>query len=311
MFGSLGVGFAISVPWIGWWPMLLVVAQVTTYALLKPWIRTSERPEYPIGVAVASAQLMIAAGVALTGGSRSPLLMVFLLGVVGLPARFGTNGVVAGVVYTEALIFACTAGVDPSGFAAHPAGAIVTATASCGLAAFAHALMRAESQQRTQSVFDVLTGLPNRRGMEARFEELRAHAVAGGSPLAMLLCDLDLFKSVNDEHGHQRGDAVLTEAADAMRRCLRPSEGVFRVGGEEFLVVLPGCDLARAVPVAERVRAAVEAARPGGLPVTASIGVSAASGEEIEFDELFRVADRALYEAKRTGRNRVALPQAA
>src|SRR4051794_13286924 len=250
MFGSLGVGFAISVPWIGWWPMLLVVAQVTVYALLKPWIRASERPEIPIGIAVASAQLMIALGVATTGGTRSPLLMVFLLGVVGLPARFGTTGVVAGVIYTEVLIFGCTAGVDPGAFADHPAAAIVIATATCGLAAFAHALMAAESQQRSQSVYDDLTGLPNRRGMEARFDELRAAAVASGAPVAILLCDLDLFKSINDEHGHQRGDAVLTEAAQAMRRSLRPTEGVFRVGGEEFLVLLPGCDLERALPVA-------------------------------------------------------------
>jgi len=307
MFGALAVGFAGAVHWLGWWPVVLVAVQVSVYGLLRPLIARSRRPEYPIAVAVVLAQTLIAAAVAITGAAESPVLIVFLLGIVGLPARFGTTRVVAaGLLFTEVLIFASTAGVDPSGFVAHPEAVIVTATASFGLVAFAHALMRAETQKRSESVFDVLTGLPNRRGLQGRFDELRANAQATGTPLALLLCDLDRFKSVNDEHGHQRGDAVLVEAADAIRRSLRPTEPVFRVGGEEFLVLLPGCDAERALPVAERVRAAIEAAEPGGLPVTASVGLDAAAGDDIDFDELFRAADAALYEAKRGGRNRTA-----
>lgn len=306
MFGALGLGFAISVPWLGWWPVALVVVQVVVYRLLKPVIKASTRPEYPIAFIVVLAQVQIAAAVALTGAARSPVLLVFLLGIVGLPARFGTTRVVvAGVVLTEVLIFAATAGVDPAGFTAYPGPAIVTAAASFGLVAFAHALMRAESQQRSESVVDELTGLPNRRSMEGSVEGLVARAQRSGAPLALLLCDLDLFKSINDEYGHQRGDAVLVETAQAIRGSLRPSELVYRIGGEEFLVLIPGCDLDRAAPIAERVREAIESARPGGLPVTASVGFSAAVGQEIDFDELFRAADAALYEAKRSGRNRV------
>ena len=167
--------------------------------------------------------------------------------------------------------------------------------------------MQAESQKRSESVYDVLTGLPNRRGMDARFEDLRASALETDSPLALLICDLDTFKSINDVHGHQRGDAVLTEAADAIRRCLRPTELVFRVGGEEFLVLVAGCGPEGAVSVGERVRVAVEGARPGGLSVTCSVGASTATGDGIDFDALFTAADRALYEAKSAGRNRVAL----
>jgi diguanylate cyclase (GGDEF)-like protein len=311
MFGGLGVGFAISVPWLGWWPVALVAVQVIVYALLRPFIATSARPEYPIAFAVVLAQVLIAVAVALTGASQSPLLIVFLLGIVGLPARFGTTRVVAaGLLLTELLLFAATAGVDPSGFGAHPAQVIVTATASFGLVAFAHALMQAESQKRSESVVDSLTGLPNRRGLDPRFEELRAHASDTGTPLALVLCDLDLFKSVNDAHGHQRGDAVLVDAATAIRLSLRPTEPVYRIGGEEFLILLPGCDLDRAVPVAERVREAIESAQPGGLRVTTSVGVGAAAGEDIDFNDLFRAADAALYEAKHAGRNRVARPPA-
>jgi diguanylate cyclase (GGDEF)-like protein len=307
MFGMLGIGFAICVPWLGWWPVALVAVQVIVYAALRPLIARTSRPEYPIAFAVVLAQVLIALAVAMTGASQSPLLIVFLLGIVGLPARFGTTHVVAaGLLLTELLIFAATAGVDPSRFATHPAQVIVTATASFGLVAFAHALMLAESQKRSDSVVDSLTGLPNRRSLEERFAELRAAASGTSTPLALLLCDLDLFKAVNDEHGHQRGDAVLTEAGDAIQRSLRPTEGVYRIGGEEFLVLLPGCDLDHALPVAERVREAVELARPGGLPVTASIGVGAAAGDDIDFDALFKTADATLYEAKRAGRNQVA-----
>jgi diguanylate cyclase (GGDEF)-like protein len=307
MFGMLGVGFVIAVPWLGWWPVVLVLTQVTVYAALRKPIASSRRPEYPVALAVVLAQVLIAIAVAITGASQSPVLLVFLLGVAGLPARFGTGGVVGGVVLTEVLIFASTVGVDPHAFAAHPESVIIAATATFGLAAFVHALMQAESQKRSESVYDALTGLQNRRGMEVRFEDFRAAAVATGEPLALLLCDLDEFKGINDLHGHQRGDAVLSEAADAIRHCLRPSELVFRIGGEEFLVLVAGCGPEEAVVVGERVREAVEAARPGGLAVTCSVGVGAATAEAIDFDTLFGAADSALYEAKDAGRNRVAL----
>lgn len=310
MFGMLGIGFAVAAPWIGWWPVALVLTQVTVYAALRKPIASSDRPEYPVALAVVLAQVLIAVAVALTGASQSAVLLVFLLGVAGLPARFGTSGVIAGVLLTEGLIFGSTAAVDPAGFQAHPENVIIAAAATFGLAAFVHALMRAESQKRSDSVYDVLTGLPNRRGMEVRFEDLRAGAVETGSPVALLLCDLDEFKLINDAHGHQRGDSVLIEAADAIRACLRPTELVFRVGGEEFLVLVDDCEPEDAVLVGERVRATVEAAHPGGLLVTCSIGVGAATGEAVAFDSLFGAADRALYEAKHAGRNRVTLTPA-
>lgn len=307
MFGALGVGFVIALPWLGWWPLILVTVQVAVYRLVRPLIAVSARPEYPIAAMVVLAQVLVAIAVALTGASESVLLLVFLLGVVGMPARFGTTRVVvAGVVLTEILLFAATAGVEPARFAERPSPVIVAAAAAFGLAAFATALMRAESQKRSESVVDALTGVPNRRSMEASARSLIADARLTGAPLALLLCDIDRFKSINDEYGHQRGDAALVETADTIRRALRPTEQVYRVGGEEFLVLIPGCDGEQAAPVAERVRAAVENARPSGLPITASVGVSAAAGRDLDFDELFRAADAALYEAKRGGRNRVA-----
>ena len=119
----------------------------------------------------------------------------------------------------------------------------------------------------------------------------------------MIECDLDHFKQVNDVHGHERGDAVLKEAAYVMRKNLRSFELVYRLGGEEFLVVLPGLAFEEGLALAEHLRTGIEDARPGGLPVTASFGVAAARGAEVEFEPLFREADAALYLAKRNGRN--------
>jgi diguanylate cyclase (GGDEF)-like protein len=123
--------------------------------------------------------------------------------------------------------------------------------------------------------------------------------------VCVLVCDLDRFKAVNDRYGHERGDAVLKDAAYALRKQLRSFELIYRLGGEEFLIVLAGTTLGEGRDVAERARVALSGARPGGLPVTISIGVAAARGAEVSYDALFRAADAALYEAKRAGRDRV------
>jgi diguanylate cyclase (GGDEF)-like protein len=98
---------------------------------------------------------------------------------------------------------------------------------------------------------------------------------------------------------------VLKDAAYVLRKHLRSFELVYRLGGEEFLIVLPGCLMPEARAIAERARVGLEDARPGGLAVTASFGVAAAAGEEAAFEPLFKAADAALYDAKRAGRNRV------
>jgi diguanylate cyclase (GGDEF)-like protein len=170
---------------------------------------------------------------------------------------------------------------------------------------FAQFLMSSEMQQRSASILAPLTGLLNRTSLQARFAEIAQQAAQTGDAVCMLVCDLDRFKAVNDRYGHERGDTVLKDAALVLRRQLRAFELVYRLGGEEFLVVLPGTSLGEGRDVAERARAALAAARPGELPVTISIGVAAATGDDVAYESLFRAADAALYEAKRTGRDRV------
>jgi diguanylate cyclase (GGDEF)-like protein len=318
MYGSLAVAFLIGIPWIGAWTLIPLAVSVLVYALLRPRIATSERPEYIVGATVINAQALIGIGIALSGGPHSPTIGMLLLPIVTLPARFSPRGVWVGLGVTVAVLLLSTIAVDPAGFADDPTYVVIGLASCAGLAAFAETLMRAEMQQRSDAVLDPLTGLLNRKALAGRYEEIAQQATLTRAPICLVACDLDHFKHVNDEHGHARGDAVLKDAAYLLRKSLRSFELVYRLGGEEFLIVLPGVSLAEGFAIAERVRAGVEQARPGGLPVTVSLGVAEAGAPDLAFEPLFRAADAALYDAKRSGRNRVVaagladgLPQAA
>jgi diguanylate cyclase (GGDEF)-like protein len=125
--------------------------------------------------------------------------------------------------------------------------------------------------------------------------------------VCLVIADIDHFKAINDVHGHAIGDTVLADVADILRGHLRSFELIYRIGGEEFLILMPGVDRAGGRVVAERLREAFERARPGGQDVTASFGVAMATGAAVQFDPLFDAADKALYRAKDEGRNRVVL----
>ena len=154
---------------------------------------------------------------------------------------------------------------------------------------------------------DRLTGLPNRAHLEAAFLQQHAAALRQGGRLSVVLLDIDDFKSVNDSHGHDAGDAVLRRFADLLRESLRHSDTVGRWGGEEFLMLLPGSGARAAQGVAEKLRQAVQAIDfPQVGTKTASLGVACLQFEE-SLESLLRRADEALYAAKRGGRNRVVL----
>jgi diguanylate cyclase (GGDEF)-like protein len=157
---------------------------------------------------------------------------------------------------------------------------------------------------------DALTELDNRRYLEERLEEMFEHSRRLNEPLAVVMCDLDRFKSVNDTHGHQAGDAVLKQLAQILRREAREIDRVGRYGGEEFMLLLPGTVLDAGVTFAERVRRAVEAHTftfgGGTLCRTMSCGVAAWPHPRLSScDQLVKAADDALYVAKELGRNRV------
>ena len=171
-------------------------------------------------------------------------------------------------------------------------------------------LIAAREQLRIEATHDSLTGLLNRTAFFDSLSKAVARARRHKTPLAIIMADLDQFKQINDTCGHLVGDFVLRETAARLRASLRASDIIGRFGGEEFVVAVPEVDLPAVMALAERVRESI-CQRPFDAPdrriaVTMSLGVTATSNME-QSGRLLDVADRALYEAKRDGRNRVAV----
>ncbi len=171
-------------------------------------------------------------------------------------------------------------------------------------------LLAAQQELCIKATRDFLTGLWNRQAIVDFLEREIKHAHRDGSGVGIILADLDHFKRINDTFGHLAGDAVLCETANRMRGALRQCDWIGRFGGEEFLVVLPGCNYPEGLRSAERVRQALVSTPfglpQGPLPVTISLGFTTTNGADgVSPRQLLDCADRALYEAKHRGRNRV------
>jgi diguanylate cyclase (GGDEF)-like protein len=160
---------------------------------------------------------------------------------------------------------------------------------------------RAAAMLRYHSDHDALTNCLNRRTFNEQLQKIEA----AGKPCTVLLIDIDHFKSINDQHGHLVGDRVITQVAAVLGRVLDADALLFRYGGEEFAVILPGTDERTGEALAERLRAAVEKGDVGDVVVTISLGVAAWKPCDSTMAQTLDAADHALYAAKRGGRNRV------
>jgi diguanylate cyclase (GGDEF)-like protein len=162
--------------------------------------------------------------------------------------------------------------------------------------------LRATRETRLQATTDGLTGLPNRRSLEAAAEEL----ISAGRQFAVAMADLDHFKDLNDTYGHEAGDRALRLFARTLRSNLRPDDTASRYGGEEFVLLLPDTALAEARTALDRLRVTLagDIAASGNVPFTASWGLTTSDTAD-GFTEMIQAADEALYAAKRAGRNRV------
>ena len=165
-----------------------------------------------------------------------------------------------------------------------------------------------------QSITDTLTGLYNLRHILDEGERIFKQAKKSRLPIAILIFDIDHFKLVNDTFGHSAGDAVLRALGDIFRQSVRETDLVARYGGEEFVAILPNTSLSSALEIAERLRKGVEMTTFGDgkgnkISITISIGIDCADVQALSFDAALQNADKALFQAKNAGRNRVAVYQ--
>ncbi|WP_291597619.1 GGDEF domain-containing protein [Comamonas sp.] len=166
-------------------------------------------------------------------------------------------------------------------------------------------LVQREQALRVQALQDDLTGLLNRSAGRYELENCQRNAERQGLPYALILCDVDLFKQVNDQFGHEAGDRVLQQVAEVLGSCVRSSEHVARWGGEEFLIIVPGAGLQAALDLAHRLRLAIAAQSFAEVGcITLSFGVGCWEAGDACAD-LLRRTDMALYRAKNAGRNQV------
>ncbi|MEA2456832.1 MAG: two-component system, cell cycle response regulator [Thermoleophilaceae bacterium] len=303
--GAIGVGLLLAAPWVGWWMLALFIPSGLHLMTVDRWIARSRSPELIPFFTMLVVLLLLAIAAAGTGGPDSPVLpwLALVPAMAALRFRLAVCLALAGVA--ALLIVAVGFAVDTAHALDDPVPMIAALVMLANIVGVCTALMRGELEHRDRAVLDPLTGLLNRASLESRVQEIEQQARLTDGPVALVLLDLDGFKRVNDDYGHERGDAVLRDAAYEIRQSLRSFELVYRIGGEEFLLLLPGADLEGGIEIAERVRCAVALGRPGELELTLSAGVATAAGHRVRYDDLFRAADGALLRAKREGRNRV------
>jgi diguanylate cyclase (GGDEF)-like protein len=293
-------------PAFGWWIVGVLLVGAAGGSIFRVFAARSLRPEYWLFAMFVYTQALTSIGIFFTGGWSSPYLAWLAMVCVGLPSYFSRRGVIVGLAFTFVALGLASTGPAVTGdlwLARVCSAACVVGVVT----AVGYVMMRTELRYRGESMLDPLTGLMNRRALPGRFEDVRRQALEVDAPIALLAVDVDHFKDVNDSYGHDRGDAVLRELASVMRGALRTCDEVYRTGGEEFLLVAGGATEQDACTLAEHLRNAVEHARPAGVSITISIGVVSRPADALTSDcvELMRVADTALYTAKRAGRNRI------
>jgi diguanylate cyclase (GGDEF)-like protein len=179
------------------------------------------------------------------------------------------------------------------------------ATMGCALIVIRHQELALRRASRT----DALTGWLNRHALQDVAEHELRRSSDGNHSLACILFDIDHFKSINDSHGHTVGDHALRHVAALATTSLRGCDARFRIGGEEFVALIADTDRARALALAERLRAAIESSPLDvdgrSIAITVSVGVAIRSPSDVTWEDLLRRADQALYESKGSGRNRV------
>lgn len=306
-FGSIGLALLLSLPWLGWWPLPLLAIVIFGVIGTDRGLAKSRQPEYRVMLAWLLSVAVIGYASLRTEGLHGPLAPWLVIPAVGLAVRFRLRGVIAGTVLTGAVLGAMALATQGTGQLHLPKQVWFTADVALVASSVGYTLtlLYSDLQHRGEAIIDPLTGMLNRNALNGRMAELAEQARVTRQPIALIMGDVDRFKSINDEHGHAVGDAVLEAVGERIRGHLRAYDLAYRLGGEEFLIVLPGSDDTGARVVAERLRAAIARERAAELPFTMSFGVGASAAGRFDFQALLEQTDAALYAAKAGGRNRV------
>jgi diguanylate cyclase (GGDEF)-like protein len=297
-----------AAPWFG--PLLLVPPVIggIAYNVIQMRLSRLRRPEFALVTGWLLMQLGTAGGFVLAHHAPLFALPLFLLMVIGSAAVFPRRAVVLGIAATALLLVGAAMTMSAADVRSTPAVVIFPLVLLGIVGLTGSAVGRSSIHYRGAAVVDELTGMLNRAAMVAKVAEIGHQTRVTGEPVAVIIADLDRFKGINDRYGHGRGDAVLQEVAYRIRKHLRAFDSVYRLGGEEFAVLLAGSDMAEAASVAERISGAVRSAPVDGLPVTMSCGVAVtAPGDPFEFELVLARADAALYAAKHGGRDCIRL----
>jgi diguanylate cyclase (GGDEF)-like protein len=296
--------------WIGLWTLIPIVPAAAAFAVAARLSGRTERPEYALFAAWVIAEMVIAATIAI---SAEPVLLSWLaIPVVTLSSRFSLHGVIAGVAVAVGLLLLVSLTTLSEVVVAYPPTLIMPLAVVISVGILSTALMQSDVEHRDEAVIDQLTGMLNRHALARRAGELEQQSLVSGEPVAVVVADIDCFKHLNDTLGHAVGDAVLRDLAYTLRKQLRAFDLAYRIGGEEFLILVPGSDPAKGASLAERIRMAIAEETFGGNKLTISLGVAGTRrGEAFDYDSSFAAADAALYDAKRGGRNRVVTSTAA
>jgi diguanylate cyclase (GGDEF)-like protein len=306
VFGVLALALVASGPQLGWWTLLPLALAVVIFRIADTRMDEAKRPEYGLLASWAASQVIMASSVALSGGPHVSTMAWFAIPLMTLGARFSERGIAVGIALSIVLLLAVGFGVDAQAVIHDPTLVVAPIALMIAVAMFQTVLMRSDVKHRAEAVIDPLTGMLNRAALTRRVEELAQQSQVTRQPIGLIAGDIDHFKQINDAHGHAAGDAVLQDVAYELRKTLRAFDLFYRTGGEEFLVLLPGADLAHTTELAEALRAAIARAPLGGHRVTMSFGAAASSpDQDFDYEAAFAEADAALYEAKHSGRNRV------
>jgi two-component system cell cycle response regulator len=295
--GAIGVTLLISTPWLGWWTLILFALSALNLLSVDRRMERSARPEWVSVDAIVITLVLLATGVALSGGPRSPALPWLVLPAAMVAARFRLQVVMAGLAITVAVVLAVTVGVDPRATLHDPVPVFATLALLTAVVSVVCALQAAELFQRSEATVDPLTGLANRRQLAEDLQTVWAQATLE-RPVRLLMFDLDGFKAYNDSFGHMGGDLLLRRLAQSFKRAVGASGCAYRLGGDEFCTLL-WADSGEAM-VGDCLQAL--SASGDGFSITSSYGSVTLPEEASDPHLALQLADERMYAHKESSR---------